>query len=74
MRNEGTYLVDMTTTEPSLGKNHLPKGEGTGPSFMDAPVTGGDTGARDGILSILAGGEERTAKRVARCFPAWAPI
>ena len=69
--DEGTYLVDMTTTEPSLEKIIFQKAKERGLHFMDAPVTGGDTGARDGILSILAGGEEEdceACRKVLSCM------
>lgn len=52
----GTYLIDMTTTSPTLAVRLHEEGEHRGLHVMDAPVTGGDAGARDGTLSILAGG------------------
>lgn len=54
----GTYLIDMTTTAPSLEKRIYEAAKPLGLHFMDAPVTGGDTGARDGVLSILCGGDQ----------------
>ncbi len=54
----GTYLVDMTTTSPTLAKRLYDEGKQRGFHVMDAPVTGGDTGARKGTLSILAGGDK----------------
>jgi len=53
----GTYLIDMTTTAPSLEKRIYGEAKARGLHFIDAPVTGGDTGARDGVLSILVGGD-----------------
>ena len=55
----GTYLIDMTTTSPQLAIRIYEKAKKNGQHALDAPVTGGDTGAKNGILSILAGGEEQ---------------
>lgn len=54
----GTYLIDMTTTSPKLARRIAEEGKPRGFHVLDAPVTGGDTGARDATLSILVGGEE----------------
>ncbi len=54
----GTYLIDMTTTSPKLAQRIAAEGAARGFHVLDAPVTGGDTGARDATLSILVGGEE----------------
>ena len=54
----GTYLIDMTTTSPKLAQRIASEGAQRGFHVLDAPVTGGDTGARDATLSILVGGEE----------------
>lgn len=54
----GTYLIDMTTTSPSLAQRIYQEGTARGLHVLDAPVTGGDQGAKDGTLSILVGGEE----------------
>lgn len=54
---EGTYLVDMTTTSPMIAAQLHENGKKRGFHVLDAPVTGGDSGAREGTLSILVGGE-----------------
>lgn len=54
----GAYLVDMTTSSPTLAQKLYQDGKAKGFHVMDAPVTGGDTGAKAGTLSILAGGDE----------------
>lgn len=54
----GTYLIDMTTSSPSLAKKLHEEGRKKGFHVLDAPVTGGDFGARAGTLSILVGGLE----------------
>lgn len=55
---EGAYLIDMTTTSPMLAEKIAKVGAEKGYHVLDAPVTGGDTGARNGTLSILVGGEK----------------
>ncbi len=54
----GTYLIDMTTTEPSLEVKIYGEAQKKGLHFMDAPVTGGEFGAINKSLSILVGGEK----------------
>lgn len=55
----GTYLIDMTTTSPMLSEKICEEGTKRGFHVLDAPVTGGDTGAKEGTLSILVGGERQ---------------
>ena len=55
---EGAYLIDMTTTSPQIAEKIYAEGTKRGFHVMDAPVTGGDTGAKAGTLSILVGGEK----------------
>ena len=54
---KGAYLIDMTTTSPSLAERIYACGRERGLRVLDAPVTGGDTGAKAGTLSILVGGD-----------------
>ena len=54
----GTYLVDMTTTSPTLAKKIYTEGKAKGFHVVDAPVTGGDIGTIKGTLSILVGGDK----------------
>jgi len=53
----GAYLIDMTTSSPKLADKIYRFGKEKGYRVLDAPVTGGDTGAKTGTLSILAGGD-----------------
>ena len=55
---EGTYLIDMTTTSPMLAEKISEAGQQKGCRVLDAPVTGGDGGAKAGTLSILVGGKQ----------------
>lgn len=63
---EGAYLIDMTTTSPQISVKLAKEGEAKGFHVMDAPVTGGDTGAKAGTLSILVGGKKDD---FAACMP-----
>lgn len=63
---EGTYLIDMTTTSPQLAEKIYKQGTKKGFHVLDAPVTGGDTGAKNGTLSILAGGNKEDFEH---CLP-----
>lgn len=54
----GTYVIDMTTTSPRLAVRIWEEAQKAGLHAVDAPVTGGDTGAKAGTLTILAGGKK----------------
>lgn len=54
----GTYVIDMTTSSPDLAVEIYEEAKKRGLHALDAPVTGGDAGAKAGTLSILAGGEQ----------------
>ena len=54
----GTVTVDMTTTEPSLSREIYEVAKAKGVSAIDAPVSGGDLGARNATLSIMVGGDK----------------
>ena len=60
----GSVLVDLTTSEPSLAVEIHRAGAECGVQTIDAPVSGGDVGARNGTLSIMVGGEEDAVERV----------
>ena len=53
----GTIVVDMTTTEPSLAREIHDAAKARGVHAVDAPVSGGDVGAREARLSIMVGGD-----------------
>ncbi|MDZ5470579.1 NAD(P)-dependent oxidoreductase [Bacillus sp. 31A1R] len=55
---ENTYLIDTTTSTPSLAVKIFNKAKEHNMKALDAPVSGGDIGARDGKLSIMVGGDE----------------
>jgi 3-hydroxyisobutyrate dehydrogenase len=53
----GSVFVDMTTTEPSLAVEIYRRARQAGATSVDAPVSGGDVGARNQTLSIMVGGD-----------------
>jgi 3-hydroxyisobutyrate dehydrogenase len=59
---EGSIIVDMTTSEPSLAEEIAAKAAERHVVAIDAPVTGGDIGAKKGTLSIMIGGDEKTVQ------------
>ncbi len=61
---KGSVLVDMTTTEPSLAKEIHRAAGALGIEAVDAPVSGGDVGAREARLSIMVGGDKGAVGRV----------
>ncbi|KAK9071249.1 hypothetical protein SSX86_009817 [Deinandra increscens subsp. villosa] len=61
-------LVDMTTSDPSLAVEISDSAAQKSCFSIDAPVSGGDRGARDGTLSIFAGGDETVVKRLDPIF------
>jgi 2-hydroxy-3-oxopropionate reductase len=56
---EGQVFVDMTTSSPTLAKKISEKFAKVGAAALDLPVTGGDIGAKNGTLSIMAGGNKK---------------
>lgn len=54
----GTYLVDMTTSSPILAEKIFNAAKEKNLHAVDAPVTGGDVGAKNATLTILVGGDE----------------
>ena len=64
----GAVLVDMTTSEPSLAETIAEAAAACGVHTLDAPVSGGDIGARNGTLSIMVGGDAEVFNAVLPCF------
>ncbi|MDT9024338.1 MULTISPECIES: NAD(P)-dependent oxidoreductase [Rossellomorea] len=55
-----SLAIDMTTSSPKLAERIFEVGKGKGVSTLDAPVSGGDIGAKEARLSIMAGGGEES--------------
>lgn len=64
----GSYVVDMTTSTPSLAQIIYAKAKEKGIFALDAPVSGGDIGARDAKLTIMVGGDETAFQAVLPIF------
>jgi 3-hydroxyisobutyrate dehydrogenase len=64
----GNVIVDMTTSRPSLAVEIAERASARGVVSIDAPVSGGDVGAKNATLSIMIGGDEKT---VAALEPIW---
>ncbi len=60
----GVILVDMTTTEPSLAGEIYLAAKERGAFAVDAPVSGGDMGARNATLSIMTGGDREVVEAI----------
>lgn len=61
---EGSTIVDMTTSRPSLAKEIADLAAKNEITSIDAPVSGGDVGARNATLSIMIGGDEQAVRRL----------
>ncbi|KPL60002.1 NAD(P)-dependent oxidoreductase [Rossellomorea vietnamensis] len=57
---QGSITIDMTTSSPTLANEIFTIGKEKGISTLDAPVSGGDIGAKEARLSVMVGGEENT--------------
>ncbi len=64
----GSVLVDMTTSSPKLARKIQAAGKKRGIGVLDAPVTGGDKGAREATLTIFAGGDKEDFEKVRPYF------
>ena len=64
----GAVLVDMTTTDPALSREIAERATAKGLSAIDAPVSGGDVGARNATLSIMVGGDRVAVQAVMPLF------
>jgi 3-hydroxyisobutyrate dehydrogenase len=67
---KGAILVDMTTSEPSLAVEIAEQAGKRGVQSVDAPVSGGDVGAREARLSIMIGGDKEIVDALAPCWKA----
>ncbi len=64
----GAIMIDMTTSEPSLAREIARQASQRAVAVLDAPVSGGDVGARNAALSIMIGGPQSVVDRVMPCF------
>ena len=66
----GALLVDMTTSSPALAVRIAKAATARGLAALDAPVSGGDVGARNATLTIMVGGDEEALERAMPVFSA----
>ena len=60
----GSLIVEMTTSEPTLAQRIHAEAKKKGIDALDAPVSGGDVGARNAKLAVMVGGEKAAFERV----------
>ncbi|KJS86625.1 MAG: oxidoreductase [Peptococcaceae bacterium BICA1-8] len=65
---KGTYLIDMTTSSPKLAQRVFQEALAKGMYALDAPVSGGDIGAREARLSIMVGGDQEAFENIKPIF------
>lgn len=65
---EGTYLIDMTTSSPLLAQKIYKEAKEKGLHSLDAPVSGGDVGAREAKLTIMVGGDSEAFEAMQPIF------
>jgi 3-hydroxyisobutyrate dehydrogenase-like beta-hydroxyacid dehydrogenase len=66
----GAVVVDMGTSRVETTRRLAKLIRDMGATYVDAPVSGGEVGARDGTLTIMAGGDAEDLERIAPCFEA----
>ena len=66
---QGTLLVDMSSIKPVEARDHAARLSERGVDYLDAPVSGGQAGAENGQLSVMAGGDAAAGRRcgASRC-------
>ncbi|MFL0581301.1 NAD(P)-dependent oxidoreductase [Solibacillus silvestris] len=65
---EGAIVIDMTTSEPTLAKKLYHEARERGLHSLDAPVSGGDIGAKNGTLSLMIGGDKDVFEKLHPIF------
>ena len=68
--SKNSYLIDMTTTSPNLSVKIYNSAKEKGLKALDAPVSGGDMGAKNGTLSIMVGGDKEDFEACKEIFQA----
>lgn len=64
----GSIVIDMTTSDPNLAASIAEQAKAKGIGALDAPVSGGDIGAREARLSIMVGGDEASFEKAKPLF------
>ena len=68
----GSLLIDFTTSCPELAKKIAEAASEKGVLSLDAPVSGGDIGAKGGTLAIMCGGSDEAFPKQNLCSKSWA--
>lgn len=68
----GQYIIDMTTSKPSLAQKIGQTGAEKGVHILDAPVSGGDIGAKKGTLTVMVGGRKEDLDHLRNLFMVFA--
>ncbi len=68
----GTVLVDNTTTSAEVAREVYAAAGAKGVGFLDAPISGGQAGAENGVLTVMCGGDQRDFDRAAPVMSAYA--
>lgn len=69
---EGAIFVDHTTASAQIARELAAAAAGRGASFLDAPISGGEEGARDGTLTVMVGGDREAFERAHGVFGVYA--
>src|SRR5690606_30791119 len=59
----GSVFIDNTTASAEIARELAAEAEARGFEFIDAPVSGGQSGAENGVLSVMCGGDEAVFER-----------
>ena len=68
----GAIFVDHTTASADVARELAQEAEQAGLGFVDAPVSGGQAGAENGVLTVMCGGDEATFAKVEPVIAAYA--
>jgi 3-hydroxyisobutyrate dehydrogenase len=71
---EGKTVVDCSTIDPDVERDQHVRVAATGARYLDAPLSGGTTGARNGVLTLMVGGEATTLEDVTPALSAFAAL
>ena len=63
---KGTIFVDHTTASAEIARELYEAAKKAGFDFIDAPVSGGQAGAENGVLTVMCGGDEASRSRAPR--------
>ena len=69
---QGTIFVDHTTASAAVARELYEDAKGRGIAFIDAPVSGGQAGAENGVLTVMAGGDEAAFAKAKPVIDAYA--